>query len=470
MKLAQENEYNKFIPLKKAAQIIGVSIETLLKWNDLNILKPTITQSGEIGYLDQQITSFLALQGSIQNSTSIRTNSAQVKSEYLNTNPTPLSQNNQLAKADRKTVEKINNSTARDKSKISSAKLISISLVSFLVVVSITLFKPFVPNDGSEHNYYFQKDNTLSNTITKTSEDITITKTSVKNINPQSKTSPSFGDQLENLNNIKEVLTTNQNKKTAYANLQNSGDENSLADSNYLLQEHDGTIDINDITVTDLPDYTFASRPNTNSSTTNEDKLLLDNDQIDFLTTNFGSLVRPSKSSNKIFDLTILIITFSAIFFLATYHLNSLPAYSTTVSSTNRKVQREIIHNSLIEKVFEVHQKTDGTVIINNKHNQIKISKPELNSETDQLIQRILSCIGTNKEIHYDIVKDEKLNLNTPLSKVVTRLGFVGLKRDLFFPRTSKNKVIFRKYLTKNDLAIMNLKEEDILNEMTSLN
>ena len=100
-----------------------------------------------------------------------------------------------------------------------------------------------------------------------------------------------------------------------------------------------------------------------------------------------------------------------------------------------------------------------------------KVSKPELNSETDQFIQRLLSFAKDGaKETKYDIIKDERLNLKTPLSKVVTRLGFIGLKRDLFFPRTSKNKVIFRKYVTRNDLALMNLRQEEVLTKITSPN
>jgi hypothetical protein len=69
------------------------------------------------------------------------------------------------------------------------------------------------------------------------------------------------------------------------------------------------------------------------------------------------------------------------------------------------------------------------------------------------------------KEIDYDSYNDTEIRLNAPLSKLVTRLGFVGIKRDLFFPRTSKNRVLFRKYLTEKDLTSMNLTTEQISSE-----
>jgi hypothetical protein len=72
------------------------------------------------------------------------------------------------------------------------------------------------------------------------------------------------------------------------------------------------------------------------------------------------------------------------------------------------------------------------------------------------------------KEIDYDTFKDEEIRFSAPLSKLVTRLGFVGIKRDLFFPRTSKNRVLFRRYLTEEDLISMNLTTEQIANEFLS--
>ena len=74
------------------------------------------------------------------------------------------------------------------------------------------------------------------------------------------------------------------------------------------------------------------------------------------------------------------------------------------------------------------------------------------------------------KAIEYDAISDESLALSSPLSKIVTRLGFVGLKRDLFFPRTSKSRVYFRKFLTLNDLFSMNLTIEDLSDRIDKIN
>ena len=101
------------------------------------------------------------------------------------------------------------------------------------------------------------------------------------------------------------------------------------------------------------------------------------------------------------------------------------------------------------------------------KDEEYKVSKPELNSESDQFIERLLGFATEDvKEINYDILKDKKIRVNAPLSKLVTRLGFVGLKRDLFFPRTSKNRVLFRRYITREDLDSMGLTTDKISNQL----
>src|SRR6266700_4093672 len=55
---APENP-NKLQTLKQAAQRLAVTIDDLLKWNKQNILKPTISKDGELGYTQEQISKFL---------------------------------------------------------------------------------------------------------------------------------------------------------------------------------------------------------------------------------------------------------------------------------------------------------------------------------------------------------------------------------------------------------------------------
>ena len=124
----------------------------------------------------------------------------------------------------------------------------------------------------------------------------------------------------------------------------------------------------------------------------------------------------------------------------------------------------------VIQKVLEVDQKTDGTVVLLFQEKEYKISKPEMNSESDQFIETLMSlATPTIKEIEYDMATAGNRNITTPLSRLVTRLGFVGMKRDLFFPRTSKNSVIFRRFLTEKDLADMNITTKQLLSELTEL-
>jgi hypothetical protein len=118
------------------------------------------------------------------------------------------------------------------------------------------------------------------------------------------------------------------------------------------------------------------------------------------------------------------------------------------------------------KKVLEVDQKTDGTVVLYFQGKEYKICKPELDSESDQFIERLMGLVRPGvKEIDYDTFNDDEIRLSAPLSKLVTRLGFVGIKRDLFFPRTSKNRVLFRRYVTEQDLISMNLTTAQISSE-----
>ena len=123
------------------------------------------------------------------------------------------------------------------------------------------------------------------------------------------------------------------------------------------------------------------------------------------------------------------------------------------------------------QKVFEVNQKADGAVVLSFQGQEYKVSKPELDSESDQLIERLMELATPDvKEIDYATFEDGKISLSTPLSRLVTRLGFVGIKRDLFFPRTSKNRVLFRRYLTQTDLTAMNLTPSQISSDLFNSN
>jgi predicted site-specific integrase-resolvase len=63
---AQPNKPIKFLSLKEAAKLLEVDVETLLKWNESNILKANITPEGEIGYTQDQLEQFLLIKNQSQ--------------------------------------------------------------------------------------------------------------------------------------------------------------------------------------------------------------------------------------------------------------------------------------------------------------------------------------------------------------------------------------------------------------------
>src|SRR6266568_2799500 len=63
MDSARPGDPQKFLSLKDAALKLAVSVDVLLKWNEQNILKPTITPEGEVGYTEAQINHFIEIRG-----------------------------------------------------------------------------------------------------------------------------------------------------------------------------------------------------------------------------------------------------------------------------------------------------------------------------------------------------------------------------------------------------------------------
>src|SRR4051794_1033100 len=53
----------KLLTLKEAAQKLGVTAEKMLEWNEHNILKPTMTPDGQIGYTEEQVNRLAQING-----------------------------------------------------------------------------------------------------------------------------------------------------------------------------------------------------------------------------------------------------------------------------------------------------------------------------------------------------------------------------------------------------------------------
>src|SRR6266480_243436 len=72
MNTAQQNNLQNLLTLKQAAEKLQVPVETLLLWNQNNILKPTITPDGQVGYAPEQINQFLTIRQLIQTPTQVQ--------------------------------------------------------------------------------------------------------------------------------------------------------------------------------------------------------------------------------------------------------------------------------------------------------------------------------------------------------------------------------------------------------------
>jgi len=331
----------KTYTLNEAAQKLGVPIDTLLNWNEYNILKPTITHTGEVAYRQEQIEQFLAIRQLSQTPTP----------DISNPVPPPIQK------------------------RFSVTPYVFISAGVACLTVGI-LTRPV------KIDFPVAQDQTTTASLMPTPELV-------------------FNDDSS-----QNIITYGQ---TSYF----TTDEES-PDTNVLA----GAIGPNGIIQSSNP-------------------------------------IKQAADFNFLFvTLPLVLLAVPLIFKKQFTHPKSLP--DQIVSESNQPEQ----------KIIEVNQKTDGTVVLCFAGQEYKVSKPELDSESDQFIERLMGLITPDKkEIDYDSFTDEKVKLSAPLSKLVTRLGFIGVKRDLFFPRTSKNKVHFRKYLTNHDLTSMNLSPHQITGE-----
>jgi hypothetical protein len=354
---------SELIPLQKAAEILSVSVATLLEWNDHNILKPTITHTGEVGYRQEQINQFLAIR----------------KLSQTPTQPLAIS---------------------HQPSAISFTPLFAGFLSFSITVVTMIVILKFLPTQPSV--------------------------TEIALVSP---------------------VTDKSNLPTP---AEISLSDNTSANANDIIAYTQTT---NFSPGKDTPeDSVFDSDGNIKGKATNTGVLAASIFANGIAQTD--PLVKQSVNP------TILLAFF-------VFGLLSLPFVFKKPSPTPLPVSTP---NTPDQKILELNQKTDGTVVLCFQGQECKVSKPELDSESDQFIERLMGLVAPGvKEIDYDASKDTSIALSTPLSKLVTRLGFVGLKRDLFFPRTSKNRVLFRRYLTNNDLTSMHLSLDQIIPRTTQV-
>lgn len=353
------------LSLREASKMLSVSVETLLMWNENNILKPIITADGNVGYRMDQIEHFSSIKNSSHDKPANR------KQVSRPTNIFPL-----------------------------YAMLVSFVVTSFL---SQTILFAL---DSSKTNIQDPTSVVVSNyppVIEDPRSEISI---------EPGKDNSKLYEQVAFKDNIN------------YAQL-----------TNYSTDRKQDT-------------SVFDEQGNITGQST-DPRLLATN----ILTPQIlGEKTTPIQNS---INLPLWIVIFTIIL---------LPLLL-------RKSSNSSINNDLsAQKVIELDQKTDGSIVLVIDNREFKISRPELDSESDQFIDRLMQLASSDKkEVDYDVFNDSHLQFNAPLSKLVTRLGFVGIKRDLFFPRTSKSRVLFRKYVSYDDLQSLNLSVDKVTQSLLSL-
>lgn len=501
MNPAHSHSSGKFFTLKQASKVLEVSIDTLLEWNNSNILKPTITQEGKVVYSKEQLNKFLTIQKQLnrnslnktQTSDSINVNILQTSyRDKINSQTAP----NSYKKTSNKDEQNIISSLVFNKSTLTDSKNDKST-----VNKSINLYPRKRSDSNIKKRYYG-----MVFTVFVILVSIVIQNKSVLFSNNNRVESPNKSSDIKATSKSK-VSEIDLMDASVSDNLVFSVDNNTDDSENPLItvpesniatafsvyeQEQSATEESNPVTSSAVPLVTintkkedggtnsnlidnFASRSNLQTDSKNENQifdkegnLIGEVDNEDILATNLGltSLLSNSQPLNKTITRSILITSMTLVLLWTVYYFSKQPAFLNLKTDSNKTSQLNS-YNDKFEKVFEINQKTDGSVVLLYQGAEHKVSKPELNSETDMLIQRLLELAGEdNKEINYDILEDEKIKLNSPLSKIVTRLGFVGTKRDLFFPRTSKNKIVFRRFITKEDLDSMNLTNDEISNKL----
>lgn len=478
--------------LSEAAQYLAVSVDVLIAWNEHDILKPTINSSGEIVYSKEQIDKFKLIQNNrkiisletVNNNHSPITNSAIEKNSksYDDISNQNLHQNNysQINNYNFYNQSPSSSKNENDKHSI-SLKGILATFGFFAVAVMIVAFTQqsnldSIITQNSEEDFGYDSHNATIETTN--AKDLGIEYSKLKDVGndiPHSSSS--------NLNKAFENEKKNDDKENkdelSLLNIVVGNDivKSSLDKNNDIITYgqkanlRTGTKSSGDLQINDAVNEVFDTEGNIRVS--NEDPT-----EKELLATAFGTngytqsqdVVR--KNSNIAGVVTFMILGLLFIYFL---HSSRRQLLSTSAINSNNLALQPISFNTQNdiewEKILEIDQKTDGSVVIIFHGKEYKVSKPELDSESDKFIERLMQLTNIDsREIEYDLLDDPYLELNTPLSKLVTRLGFVGVKRDLFFPRTSKSRVLFRKNLTLDDLFSMNLTIEQLSEDFDLVN
>jgi hypothetical protein len=459
MDSARPENTKHLLSLKDASEKLGVTVDQLLKWNDYNILKPTITLSGEIGYTKEQIENFLMIQRNAEQNKSHQVvhTLPHPRKELLPpmfpspnlTVTTPGIPPREYSRNILVSTEKFSLKSITENFSLRS--FIALSSCSFLFFIGIFI-------TSAQHLPRHQVGNDKGATSGK-APGVTLAANSGSNKTPAGKLSNQadvLGEsKLSQLNdefgtNPTQALPPEERFELPVAVKENTGA--SFAGGEFASRSNCPTC------VDEQPEKEsiFDEKGNIKGEPDTKDHLAV---------TTLGSpdpaTSRSSSSQTASITLLMCLTLFGLLSLVYIFRSQFAYAGGTGILIQPHYNPASSLHQE--KRLLEIDQKTDGTVVLHFQGAEHKVSKPELDSESDQFITRLMELTkDSTKEIDYDAVRDGKYRFNAPLSKLVTRLGFVGIKRDIFFPRTSKNKVLFRRYVTSDDLLAMSLKPEQI--------
>ena len=444
----------QLLTLQQAAQRLAVSIDVLLKWNEYNILKPTITQTGEIGYTQKQIDQFLA----IRQATRAVTQLDQIPVTKPESGVTINSHfqkdyNNFHAKLEAPSFHRARNS------------YFSLGPISAVLALGVTLVVIFI-TQPINIKLLFDEANNMRVALASQISQFNLSGAENSPLPIQLKNIIASGNGLNNVG----ATVLGDKLNTLNAPLGKKSAKNTTVRNQTAVESVLGSsANANSQTYSETSNFTSGANTASNFIFDNSGNIKGEATSANLLASAIGTtgLAENDNSLKQSTEPNIILIFLSLglLFVLVTFRKQL--AYSTIKNLNATVVEPSHFTDSVDkQKLLEVDQKTDGTVVLYFQGQEYKVSKPELDSESDQFIERLMGLISPGvKEIYYDTSSDEKIRLSAPLSKLVTRLGFVGIKRELFFPRTSKNRVLFRRYLTEQDLTAMNLTTEQILND-----
>jgi hypothetical protein len=461
MDSSNPNIQKKLLTLNEAAQELGISVDSLLQLNDFDILKPSITPDGEVGYTRQQIEKFLAVQRLSLG------RFGQEKEDALQSKIIPIGQG--VNKTDLQALPQINSlvinnmrnvyvepeilkASGVNRNKFFSFKMMSsfsaVIIIILLATMQIGKLKPII----SQEQQLSQKETGGAKAVLASQiNDSDYSPVQTGSILPDN----SFGNSGTTA--LEDKSGTNFKGK-----IQGAIAGNDLSQPSFALSKLAGKGGSNSAGSVGYSEVgNFPKNANTADNLFDAGGNIRGEAGQGVLAMAFGvaGVSQANSSIKPVTDSNILLTFLTLGLMYVIYILRKQLMYSAKISAS---MVPHSFQDSVEKKILEVNQKTDGTVALNFKGREYKLCKPDLDSESDQFIERLMRlAVPGVKEIDYDSLNDEEISFNASLSKLVTRLGFVGIKRDLFFPRTSKNRVLFRRYVTEQDLVSMNLSASD---------